>query len=162
MSGFSKIPGEIIPLSAQLTRFMAGKYARAKLTTVDGTEIVGSPVDLVDRGNGLYSIDTYTMPNHDVIATYMVYEDAAFTQLIDGEAAQDVIVVNSTDVPRITEHIVAEMEDDDTFIAIMEDSEDFIATIDNDDFVADYIDDDSVQYVAEFQDNDDYLAYTDC
>ena len=69
-----------VPLNLQLGPGDEGKYVRAFLRDTNGGNISGSPVDLVERGLGLYTSTAFVMPDLPfLLAVYKVYDDAGYT-----------------------------------------------------------------------------------
>lgn len=79
---------EAMPLHAQLGSKETGKFVRAILRDADGGAIAGSPITLSEDSDGMYSTNSFNMPNEQfVIAQYLVFDDAGFTTEHDGDDA---------------------------------------------------------------------------
>jgi len=77
-------PGDKIPLSHHLGDGVTGKYVRATVKDSDGAQIPGSPVNLIDLGNGTYYNDTLEMPSKiAVMAAFTTYEDSGYSERSD-------------------------------------------------------------------------------
>lgn len=91
--------GQVVPLSLQLEDGATGMYPRAVVRDETGAAVAGSPFDLTDRGDGLYTSTALSLGAQDSLhATYIVYTDAGHTTESD-EHLRATDVFHRADLP---------------------------------------------------------------
>jgi len=76
------IVGDPIDLNLQLHDGATDKFPQVTLRDEDGVELVGSPVDLVHVGQGLYQSDAILMPDtREVTGVFITFNNAIHTIL---------------------------------------------------------------------------------
>jgi len=92
MSSFNVQEGEQLILKATLPLQDASKFVRAFVTDENGVALSGSPFDLNNLGDGVYFFKdpSLVMPIGaiEVTARYVLFDDAAYTQLHEGTFSQ--------------------------------------------------------------------------
>lgn len=103
MAGILISAGANMPLHLQLSGYDVGLWAHAILKDDSGTFL--KTVDLVDRGDGLYTA-LEPMPSKNVIATYQTFKDAGKTQFSNDGAGLDIFILDTFQPVRRDDKIV--------------------------------------------------------
>jgi hypothetical protein len=110
--------GDDMPLHLQLGDFETGKYPRAILRDDDGVFIKN--VDLVDRGDGLYTAKE-PMPSSNTFATYKVFEDAGYSvEDTERNADVDIFILDTFEPQRRDDKIVGVIDQENGIEATVE------------------------------------------
>jgi len=119
MAGILVQAGNDMPLHIQLACYETSQFPIAILKDDSGTFI--KTVDLVDRGDGLYTAKE-SMPSKNVIATYKTFSDSGKTIVTDDSAGLDIFILDSVVSQRRDDKIVAIIDSGDTVEGIIDDS----------------------------------------
>jgi hypothetical protein len=89
---FNEVPlavGGIVPLQMQLFDYSAAKYVQAFVRDQNNVQIPGSPFNLTEVANGLYTLGSVVFPANTnyVTAQYCVFSDSGYTMLDPSEGA---------------------------------------------------------------------------
>jgi len=144
--------GDPIRLNLQLFDGDPDKFPQAILRDVNGTELVGSPVDLSHTGDGLYKDASVNMP--DVIfvtASFKVYNDVGFTKLsnLHGDALD---VFQRDETQAAIDKLLAESRKAD-FTSTVSDEDSFTSTVSDEDEIKSQVSDED-EISAQVSDDD--------
>lgn len=122
MAGILVKAASIIPLFHQLGDYDTGLFVEAIVKDDSGNAYV--TVDLVDRGDGMYTNKTVAMPSKNLIVTFKTYEDIGKTIISNDQAGTDIFILDVfTEATRRDDKIIGIVETNDQISGTLETAE---------------------------------------